>query len=217
MPGRTNRIDEARIAGRRLQIELGAELRNARLGRGLRQADLARVAGSSHAHVSRLERGDLAETGIPDLARHGAVVGLRLHARFYPTGSGLRDEGQLALLRRLRARIGEAFRWQLEAPINLINDLPAFDALLRNERATVAVEAITRLHDTQAQLRAATLKQRDGRIERLVIVLRASDANRRALTLAGDVLATAFPLGTKATLAALTSGRDPGANGIVLL
>jgi len=217
MPGRTSRLDEAKVASRRLQVELGAELRNARLGQGLRQADVARVAGSSHAHVSRLERGVLAEAGLADLSWHGAVVGLRLRARFYPTGSGLRDEGQLDLLRRLRARIGDAFRWQLEAPINLPRDLRAFDALLRNDRATVAIEAITRLHDAQAQLRAATLKQRDSGIARLVIVIRASDANRRALSVAGDVLATTFPLGTKATLAALTSGRDPGDNGIVLL
>ena len=40
--------------------------------------------------------------GIADLARHGAAVGLRLHARFYPTGGGLRDAAQLDLLRRLR-------------------------------------------------------------------------------------------------------------------
>lgn len=217
MPGRTNRVDEAKVAGHRLQAELGAELRNARLGRGLRQTDVARIAGSSHAHVSRLERGVLTGAGVADLSRHGAVVGLRLHARFYPTGSGLRDEGQLDLLRNFRARIGDAFRWQLEAPINRAGDLRAFDALLRNEHATVAVEAITRLHDAQAQLRAANLKQRDGGIARLVIVMRASDANRRGLASAADVLATSFPLGTKATLAALSAGEDPGDNGIVLL
>ncbi|HLB38380.1 MAG TPA: hypothetical protein VJL31_17555, partial [Gemmatimonadales bacterium] len=95
----------------------------------------------------------------------------------------------------------------------------AFDALLtsRNGHTTVAIEAITRLRDAQAQLRAMARKQRDGQATRLVILLAAGHANRAALNSAADVLATAFPLGTRATLAALASGDDPGANGIVLL
>jgi transcriptional regulator with XRE-family HTH domain len=217
MPSRTRDVNEASIASRRLQTELGVELRNARIARGLRQVDVARAARSSHSHVSRLEHGGLAHVGLADVARHGAIVGLRLDARFYPTGGGLRDEAQVALLRRLRARIGNPFHWQLEAPINLPGDLRAFDALLRNEHVQVAVEAITRLHDAQAQLRAATLKQRDGRVDRLVLVVKASHANRRALSSAQDLLATTFPLSTKATLAALAAGEDPGQNGIVLL
>jgi transcriptional regulator with XRE-family HTH domain len=214
---RTRITDDATIASRRLRAELGAELRDARIGRGLRQVDVARAAGSSHSHVSRLERGGLAEARLGDLARHAAVVGLRLHARFYPTGSGLRDAAQLDLLRRFRALIGGRWSWQLEAPLNISGDLRAFDALLRNGQTTLAVEAITRLRDAQAQLRNATLKQRDGRVDRLVLLLKKSDANRRALATAGDLLATTFPLSTRATLAALAAGEDPGDNGIVLL
>ena len=217
MASRTNRVDEAKVASRRIQAELGSELRDARVARGLRQTDVARAAGSSHSHVSRLEGGQLASVGLADLASHGAVVGLRLRARFYPTGGGLRDEAQLALLRRLRARTGNQFHWQLEAPLNLPGDLRAFDALLSNGGVTIAVEAITRLRDAQAQLRAATLKQRDGGVERLIIVLRTSHSNRQALASGGDVLAIQFPLGTKAILAALARGADPGQNGIVLL
>jgi hypothetical protein len=152
-----------------------------------------------------------------DLARHGAAVGLRLYARFYPAGGGLRDAAQLDLLRRLRVRIGDRWSWQLEAPLNIAGDLRAFDALLSNGETTVAVEAITRLRDAQAQLRAATLKQRDGQVPRLVIVVRATHHNRAALASAADVLATTFPIGTRATLAALTEGTDPGDDGIVLL
>lgn len=217
MAGRINHLDDAQVASRRLHAELGTELRNARLERGLRQTDVARAARSSGSHVSRLERGEIEAVAIGDLFRHGAVLGLRLRARFYPVGGGLRDEGQLGLLRQLRARIGEAFHWQLEAPLNIPGDLRAFDALLANRQATIAVEAITRLHDAQAQLRAVSLKQRDGRVGRLILVIKASHANRRALASAADLLATAFPLGTRATLAALSAGDDPGQNGLVLL
>ena len=117
----------------------------------------------------------------------------------------------------MRARIGDRWRWQLEAPLAIPGDLRAFDALLRRNETTIAVEAITRLRDAQAQLRAATAKQRDGQATRLVLLIGASKANRAALASAADVLATTFPLGTRATLAALTAGEDPGDNGIVLL
>ena len=217
MPNRERKVDRAAILARRLQAELGHELREARLARGLRQTDVARVAGSSSSHVSRVELGLTTDLSIADAVRHGAVVGLRLHARFYPAGGGLRDAAQLDLLRRLRARIGDRWSWQLEAPLNIAGDLRAFDALLSNLNATIAVEAITRLRDAQAQLRAAALKQRDGNVPRLVVLIKATDHNRSALASAADVLATAFPLGTRATLNALSQGVDPGDNGIVLL
>lgn len=217
VPNRIRQIDEAAIRSRSLQAELGSELRAARLARGLRQIDVARAINGSGAQVSRVEHALVPNLAVADLARHGAVVGLRLSVRFYPTGGGLRDEAQLSLLRRLRARIGDEWTWRLEAPLNLPGDRRAFDALLTNERGAVAVEAITRLHDAQAQLRALTLKQRDGGVGRLVLVVGASHANRRALASVGGLLATSFPLGTRATLAALERGQAPSANGIVLL
>jgi hypothetical protein len=183
----------------------------------LGQADVARALRTSRFHVSRLERGTLANMGVVELAQFGAAVGLRLHARYYPAGGGLRDVGQLDLLRRFRARIGDRWSWQLEAPLNIPGDLRAFDAVLRNSHTSIVVEAITRLRDAQSQLRSATLKQRDGGVGRLVLLVRKSDANRRALAEAGDLISTAFPLRTRASLAALQEGRDPGENGIVLL
>jgi transcriptional regulator with XRE-family HTH domain len=185
--------------------------------RGLTQRDVGRAIGASHATISRVEHGQIRDLALADLVRHGSVVGLRLHARFYPTGGGLRDAAQLELLRRFRTRIGDRWSWQLEAPISVPGDLRAFDALIRNAKVTVAVEAITRLQDVQAQLRAAQLKQRDGLADRLLILLNGSEHNRRALVAAADLLATAFPLGTRATLRALAAGEDPGNNGIVVL
>lgn len=217
MPNRLGAVDEASIAGRRIQLELCAELRNARLARGLSQADVGRALGVSHARISRAEQGRVKDLVISDLARHGAAVGLHLHIRFFPAGGGLRDAAQLELLRRFRARIGDRWNWQLEAPLSISGDPRAFDAVLRRGELSIAVEAITRLHDAQAQLRAATRKQRDGRADRLILLLTASETNRRELGGAGDILTTAFPLRTRATLAALARGDDPGDNGIVLL
>jgi transcriptional regulator with XRE-family HTH domain len=219
MPNRVRQVHEASISGRRLQAELGTELREARLMRGLRQIDVARATDVSDARISRVERGRLDGLAVAELARHGAAVGLRLHARFYPTGGGLRDAAQIDLIRRLRVRISNQWRCQLEAPINIPGDPRAFDALLTlvDQPVSIAVEAITRLRDAQAQLRSAAHKQRDGQATRLVMLVKASHANRRALGSAGDLLATTFPLGTKGMLAALAAGVDPAMNGIVLL
>src|SRR3990172_93371 len=160
MANRVRRVDEATIAGRRLQADLGAELREARLARGLRQIDVARGTDVSNARLSPGRQRPPPHPPLPPFA-----------------------------------------------------PLPPS----RNGHTTVAIEAIPRLRDAQAQLRAMARKQRDGQATRLVILLAAGHANRAALNSAADVLATAFPLGTRATRAALASGDDPGANGIVLL
>ena len=176
MPNRLGAVDEASIAGRRIQLELCAELRNARLARGLSQADVARALGVSHARISRARAG--ARQGSRHLGpcsprRRGRAPS---HIRFFPAGGGLRDAAQLDLLRRFRARIGDRWSWQLEAPLNIAGDLRAFDAAARREEALrIAVEAITRLRDAQAQLRAATLKQRDGKGGRLVLLVKKSE------------------------------------------
>jgi transcriptional regulator with XRE-family HTH domain len=219
VPNRIRVVDEATMHGSRLQAEMGRELRGARLARGVALADVASAVGESASHVSRVERGLVGHLGLTDAARHGAAVGLHLHARFYPAGGGLRDAAQLDLIRRFLARVGARGRWtrQLEAPLPIPGDLRAFDALLTSGGTRIAVEAITRLHDAQAQLRAAALKQRDGRATRLVLLLKATEHNRTALASAADIIAIEFPLGSRATLAALQEGEDPGANGIVLL
>lgn len=220
MSNRLRRVEEARRNGVRLKDELGRELREARLSAGLRQRDVARALGCSHSRVGRVERGALRDISLVQVVRHGAVVGLRLHARFYPAGGGLRDEAQVALLDSLRQRAGKAWYWRLEAPIGLPGDLRAFDALLTSRtdpRVRVAVEAITRLRDVQAQLRAATIKQQDGGVPRLAVVVKASNANRRALRSAGDLIAIGLPAATRIVLTKLAAGEDPGADGIALL
>lgn len=79
------------------------------------------------------------------------------------------------------------------------------------------VEALTRLSDFQAQSRAAILKKRDLGAARLILLVAATSANRRALREARDVVDMSFPLGTKTILAAMRDVRVPGADGVVVL
>ncbi len=152
------------------------------------------------------------------MARHAAAVGMRARIKVYPEGEPLRDAAQVELIRRFRARLQAPHRIAFEVPVT---DEPAdgraWDTVLELPGCTCALEFVTRFHDCQAQLRAFNLKFRDGRVDRLVVVAKSSQANRRALNAARDVLETTYPLGTRRTLAALTAGRDPGANGLVLL
>ncbi len=92
-----------------------------------------------------------------------------------------------------------------------------WDAVASKDGIAVACEAETRLHDIQAQTRRAHAKFTAGSADRLVLAVADTDHNRRVLREAREVLRGDFPLDTRAVMAALAVGRDPGANGIVVL
>jgi hypothetical protein len=127
------------------------------------------------------------------------------------------DAPQLALLNRFRARIAAIWRWEQEVPVPIEGDLRAVDARITAGGSTIVIEAITRLADVQAQTRAAQLKRRDIGAQRLILLLAATAANRRAVREAGPALAGAFPITTRATLDALAAGRDPGGDALLFL
>jgi transcriptional regulator with XRE-family HTH domain len=218
MANRITRVDEARLATRRLVMSHGVDMREARLASGLRQVDVARAIGSSASGIGRVERGEAPRLAVSDLAAHAAAVGLRLSMGLHPAGGRLRDARQLEMINRYRKRVAPGgWATGLEAPAGGPGDLRAFDLVLSRGPIRIGHEFISRLRDVQAQLRPIHLKQRDSRISRVVFVLAATNANRRAADEAGAALLEAFPLPTKAVFGALVRGRDPGANGIVWL
>ena len=203
---------------RRDLVEAGADLRTARLRAGLIAADVAAAIGSSESSVLRTERA--AQPGVrPEmLARHAAALGMRARIHLYPDGDPIRDAPQVGLMRAFRQRIGTSAPMTLEPLVNGSDrDRRAFDAILALPGCRCGLEFYTRFHDCQAQVRAAHLKFRDADIDRLILVVKATHANRLAVSAAADILATTFPIGTRQVLAALTAGRDPGGNGLVLL
>jgi transcriptional regulator with XRE-family HTH domain len=202
---------------RRICLDAGDELRQARLNAGLDQEDVARAVGCSAATISRVERGITHQVTLGHVIRHASVVGLVTRLRLYPAGDPIRDSAQVQLLEDLRARLSPRWKWRTEVPMPLPGDLRALDALASIGGCRVAIDAFTRLGDTQAQTRSSLLKSRDVGATRLVILVRAGHANRTALQSAREGLRGSFPLGTRRVLAALAQGRDPGGNGIVLL
>ena len=218
MPIRRNPVDEA-VRRARQQVELVvADVRRARLHAGLSQAAVARSVGCSRQLIGAVEAGRLEDLGCVQVARIGAAVGLDVTVRAYSSGSPLRDGAQLRLLQRFKSLIGQTWMWQAEAPVSSDPlERRAIDALLVRDGQRIGVEAVTRLLDVQAQVRAITLKQDAAGLGRMVLVLADTRHNRAALIDGAPTLSPAFPLPARTVLRDLASGRVPRANGVILI
>jgi transcriptional regulator with XRE-family HTH domain len=217
MSSRIRRLDEAvRKLDWQLR-ELGEEYRQGRLRAGLTLKSLATAVGVSESTLRRIEAGKSRHTSPETLIRHGAALGMRTGIRTFPNGPPLHDAPQLGLIADFRGRIQPGgWDWDYEHRMPIQGDRRAIDAVISRPTCRCGLEFFVRFHDCQAQLRDVLLKQRDAGLPRLFVVVRGSNANRRALRSAEEVLKTALPLGTREVLAAPAAGRDPGANGLVI-
>jgi transcriptional regulator with XRE-family HTH domain len=210
------RLAEADRRARRLLAAVGDEIRNARLGIGISQATLGRAAAMSRTKVGRIEQGR-PETSVCDLTRLSGLVGLDLSVRAYPGGQPLRDGAHGRLIDALRRRLGRPLRLRTEVPLPVSGDPRAWDGVIVGGTMPVGLEAEMRLRDAQAVDRKIALKQRDGGIDVVILLIADTHANRRALAAVGPALGERFPLRTRAVLEALGDGVVPPASGIVLL
>ncbi|HET7026609.1 MAG TPA: helix-turn-helix transcriptional regulator [Candidatus Limnocylindrales bacterium] len=217
MPTRERLVDRGRVDARAITAEIAREVKLARLGHSLAQADVARAAGISQSTWSRIERGQASNLTILRASSLLAVVGLRLHARAYPAGSPLRDDAHGALLARLRGRLHPSLRWRTEVPLALKGDLRAWDATIAGERWSLAVEAEMRPRDLQTLCRRIALKQRDGEMPAVVLLLADTRHNRELVRDHGDDLRVSFPLPGARALELLRAGANPGASSIIRL
>jgi transcriptional regulator with XRE-family HTH domain len=196
--------------------QLGREGRELRVRAGLSQSHLARAAGLSRGWLLRFELGRLRTLDLSRTTLLFAVLGHRLVAKAYPSGEPLRDAGHVRLLERFNGRVPPSWRRAAEVVMPISGDLRAWDEVLIGP-IRIGVEAETRLTDLQAIERAVAGKLRDSGVERAILLVAASHANRRLVRQSIGLLRQTFPLDTRATLSALADGRDPGANGLVVL
>jgi transcriptional regulator with XRE-family HTH domain len=209
--------DRADRLVRTILASSAAELREARIAAGLSQRAVADAAGVSHSTVSRIERERSPEVSVLVIARLGAAVGLKAALRLYPDGDPIRDVAHVRLLERLHARIHPQLRWRTEVPLPIRGDLRAWDATIAGMGFVVGVEAETRVRDAQAVARRTNLKQRDGELDHVILLVAGTRSNRRSLAAAAGELATAFPVTQRDALRALRDGRDPGGSSIIVL
>jgi hypothetical protein len=149
-------------------------------------------------------------------ARLDAGLGQELVVRPYPNGDPIRDAAHVALLERLRARRHASIRWQTEVPLPIPGDLRAWDATAIGRAFRAGVEAETRVRDVQALERRLSLKQRDGAMDLLILVVLDSRSNRHALRRAGDRIAERFPIPGPRALELLGAAVDPGGDTLIL-
>lgn len=217
VPGRRNPIHEARQQSRWVLLRIGRELRIARYLAGMTQRQAGAAVGRSGSWISLVEAARAPRISVAELTVVAAAVGLRLYVNAYPAGRRPLDAPQLDLLAAFNARIHPSWHRELEKVMPLEGDLRAVDELLTSTNCSLAVEAITRFADVQAQVRSARAKQRDVGATRLVLVVKGSHANRRLLRDAGLVLRDEFPIGAREGLRALADGRDPGADCLIAI
>jgi transcriptional regulator with XRE-family HTH domain len=199
-------------------MDMGREIRESRLNAGLSLRTAGASVGMSHSQFGRIERAQLADLTVEQLCLAAAAVGLKLGARAFPAGDPVRDAAQLALIARLRDRLPASVKTVAEAPLPIAADRRrAWDLLIHTVPSPVGVEAETRLRDVQALQRRLALKQRDGGIESVVLLVSDTASNRRALSLHGDDLRPTFPLSGRQVLTALGAGRTPSANGVLVI
>ena len=217
MATRERPIDRANRVVAGLISVTAADLREARIASGLSQRAVADAAGISHPTVSRIERGRSPEISLLTIARVGAAVGLKPVLRLYPDGDPIRDIAHVKLLERLHARIHAQLRWRTEVPLPIPGDPRAWDATIAGMGFVIGVEAETRIRDAQAVARRTNLKQRDGELDHVVLLVAGTRSNRRALAAAARELSAAFPIPQRDSLRALRDGRDPGGSSIIVL
>jgi transcriptional regulator with XRE-family HTH domain len=183
---------------------------------GISQDRLGDAVGLSGSEVGRVERGEAPWLTITQSVHVLRAVGLDLWLKTYPFGPPIRDRAHTALIERFLQRLPPSVQAHREWPIPVAGDHRALDLLLVGLPIRTGVEAETRILDEQALLRELHLKQRDANLDRMYVLALKSRLNTEALRLATG-LTREFPLRTRAVLAAVSAGRDPGANGIIML
>jgi len=217
MGSRERAVDIGAARAREILARLPSEARSARLALGLGQIDVAAALGISRSQYSRIERGLSPELSIEVAARLFAVLGQNLSVRTFPAGDPIRDVAHAALLERLHGRCHRSIVWRTEVPLPIAGDLRAWDATALSSTCRIGVEAETRLRDVQALDRRLALKERDGGMDRLVLLVLYSRSNREVLRSHGAVLALRFPVPGPRALELLRAGADPGGNALILL
>lgn len=217
MAAKVRGVDRGARLGRRAVVGVGEDIRLARVGAGLSQADVGRAAGVSHTSIGRVERGQIAGVAVLQLARICGVVGLDLSVRTYPGPAPLRDAAHVALLERLRVRLHPALRLATEVPMPIDGDQRAWDAMVIGLADRTGVEAETRLTDVQALLRRIAIKQRDSDVSRALLILSDTANNRTAVRAASTILTEAFPVKGRSAMSALASASHPSGSAIVFL
>ena len=210
-------FDRGSRLGRDAILRVGREVRAARVDRGLTVDAVAAALGVSNAEVSRIERGLSPNVPAIRLFRIAGIVGLDLTAGIYAGPGPIRDAPSIGLLSAFAATLHISVRWGVEVPLPIAGDQRAWDGMASGVGWRYGVEAETAPRDAQALLRRLTLKERDGDVDGVLLLLPATRRVRDFLRAGATQLKAVFPVAGPTALARLRIGQNPGGSAIVVL
>lgn len=217
MTTRERAVNRGNAAGTKAVQRICDEIRRARRSLGLSLKAVAAEARLSVAELSRIERALVPGVSLVRLAQLCAVVGLDLSARTYPGGPPLRDARHGRLLAKLKARVHAVLGWATEVPLPNPGDQRAWDAMIRGSGWRYGVECEMNPIDGQALLRRLTLKQRDGAVDGVILLLPDTRQTRLFRREFADLLTVQFPVRSSMALSRLAAGRSLGGSTIIVL
>jgi transcriptional regulator with XRE-family HTH domain len=201
--------------GEDLARGLVAELRTERQVANVSQRAIARELGWHQAQLNRLEQFDFPNVSLIRLAEIGAVLGLELSVRIHRIGDPLRDRASQGLIRRFVSLVASPYRVTHEALLPS-GGQRSWDILLRVGAILVGVEAVTRVRDVQALVRHIRLRERDGGVGHVLLVLSDSGHNRAMLGQLLEALGPSFTTSRREIIDALRTGRPVLGSGVLL-
>jgi transcriptional regulator with XRE-family HTH domain len=184
----------------------------------LSQRALAAELGWSQSELNRLEQFRFLSVPLPRLSAMAAVLGRDLSAELYLAGEAVHDTGQQALIGRLASVVAiPPYVFIREVLLPHVGDPRSWDALLRLAAFRIGVEAETRIRDIQALVRKVRQRERDGGVDRILIVLSDSRHNRALVNEFREALGPGFAIPPRQLLGALRAGRPIPGSGVILL
>jgi transcriptional regulator with XRE-family HTH domain len=197
------------------------ELREVRLMAGLSQSALARELDLDPSNLWRLEADGLADVGVVRLSEIASVLGYEVSVGLHPIGEPVRDKGQLACGRRFEALLSDRWRVTDETLLPGAGEQRAWDKLLRlidtTPRYLVGVDIESRVWDVQAIVRRTRLRERDGQVDEILIVLADTAHNRRIADELRSGLGPDYQVGARSLLAGLRRGERLLGSGVLLV
>lgn len=209
---RLARLDAARI---------GQELRELRLGLGVRQADVSRVVGVSRSVICELEAGD-PTVGLEIRRRTAIALGADLRVNVYPGSTPmLHDAAHLRIIERVLA--GRHPRWGAETEARVPGPTRAStDIRLSAAGVIVLIEVETHIRRSDAVVRRCFEKRervRDANGETravfAVLCLPPTVHHRRLVAEFQESVLVAFPVPPDGIRRALEVGTDWPGDGIL--
>jgi transcriptional regulator with XRE-family HTH domain len=195
---------------------LVTELRSERQVANVSQRTVARELDWQQSELNRLERFGFPNVSLVRLAEIAAVLGLRLTARLDRVGDPIRDGASQALIGRFTSLVGSAYRITREALLPN-GGQRSWDVLLRLGSHLVGVEAVTRIRDVQALVRHTRLREREGGVEHILLVLSNSSHNRTLVGQLLEALGPRFATSPADIIRALKAGKPVPGSGVILL